>query len=75
MPLMPLIDEATPAKIRMVEVEKHKETTKVNIEQLTEVNKDSLEEYLLKPTKLITMAQDFIKCTTEELNQEVSTKV
>jgi hypothetical protein len=59
MPLMPPIDEATSAKIRMVEVEKHMKTMKVNIELLTMVNKDSLKEYLLKPSKLITMSQEF----------------
>jgi hypothetical protein len=36
MQLMPPIDEATPAKIRIVEVEKHRETSRVNIEHLTE---------------------------------------
>jgi len=43
----------------------------VTIKQLTEINKDSLEEYLLKYAKLITMAQDFIKCIVQELKQEV----
>jgi hypothetical protein len=75
MSLMPPIDEATPAKIRIDEVEKHRETRKVNIEILTKVNKDSLEEYLLRPVKLITMARDFIKLTTQERKEEVSTKV
>jgi hypothetical protein len=56
-------------------VEKHRETSKVNIELLTKINKDSLEEYLLRPVKLITMAREFIKSTTQELKQEVSTKV
>jgi hypothetical protein len=64
MQLMPPIDEATPAKIRIVEVEEHREISKLNIEHLTEVNKESLEEYLLKPVRLITMTHDFIKHNT-----------
>jgi len=59
----------------IVAVEKHRETSKVNIEPLTKVNKESLEEYMLRLVKLITMARDFIKHTTQELKQEVSTKV
>jgi hypothetical protein len=74
MQLMPPIDEATPTKIMIVEVEKHRENRRVNIEHLTEVNKEYLEEYLLRPVKLITMSRDFIKCTTQ-LKQEVSTKI
>jgi hypothetical protein len=56
-------------------VEEHREISRVNIENLTEVNKESLEEHLLKPVRLITMTQNFVKRTTQELKQEVSTKV
>jgi len=51
------------------------EINKVNIENLTEVSKESLEEHLLKPLRLITMTQDFVKHITQELKQEISTKV
>jgi hypothetical protein len=52
---MPPIDEATPSKVRIFEVEEYREISQVNIENLTEVNKEVLEEYLLKPVRLITM--------------------
>jgi hypothetical protein len=39
MQLMPPIDEATPSKVRIDEVEDHTEISRVNIENLTEVNK------------------------------------
>jgi hypothetical protein len=35
MKVMPPIDEATPAKIRIVEVEEQRENSQANIEQLT----------------------------------------
>jgi hypothetical protein len=72
MQVMPPIDESIPAKIRISEVEKHKETNRVNIENLNKVNKYSLEEYVLVPIKIITMARDFIKHKMQELKQEFS---
>jgi hypothetical protein len=75
MQLMPPIDEATPATIILVEVEKCREDNIVNIENPTQVKKDSLEEHPLKPDTLINMTEDFVQCTTRELKQEVSTKV
>jgi predicted DNA-binding protein YlxM (UPF0122 family) len=75
MQLMPPIDESTPAKFRIAEVEEHREISKMNIENLIEINKESLEEYMLKLVRLITMTQNFVKRTTQELKQEVSTKV
>jgi hypothetical protein len=73
--LIPPIDEAKPTTIRIIDVEKHKEVSRVNIENLTQVKNESLEEHMLKPTKFISMNQDFVKCTTWELKQEFSIKV
>jgi hypothetical protein len=50
-------------------VEEHKEIRKTNIENLTKVNKASLKENLLKPVSLITMTQNFVKRTTQELKK------
>jgi hypothetical protein len=72
---MPPIDEATPTKVKIDEVEEHMEIRKVNIENLTKLNKESLEEHLLKLVRIITMTQNFVKHTTQELKQDVSTKV
>ena len=75
MQLMPPIDEETLAKIGITEVEEHKKIRKKNIENLTEINKESVEEHLLKPVRLITMNKNFFKRTSQELKKEVSTKV
>ena len=61
--------------MRLAEVEECRVITKVNIENLTQVKKEFLEEHLLKPSKLINTTQHFVKCTTQEFHQEVSTKV
>jgi hypothetical protein len=44
-------------ELRIVEVEEQREFSQESIEQLTEVNKEILDEYLLNPTKLITMTK------------------
>jgi hypothetical protein len=75
MHLMPPIDEETLAKIGITKVEEHMEIRKKNIENLTEINKESVEENLLKPVRLITMNKNFFKRTSQELKKEVSTKV
>jgi hypothetical protein len=69
MQLIPSIDEATLAKVRVTKVEEHKEISRMNIEHLTDLNKESMEEHLLRPIRLITMTRDFIKRTTQELKQ------
>jgi hypothetical protein len=71
---MPPVDESTPTNIRIAEVEEHREIRKTNVEKLIKIIKASLEEHLLKPIRIITMTQNFVKHTTQELNQEVSTK-
>jgi hypothetical protein len=61
--------------LRIVEVEEKREIGQVFIDQFTEVSQGILDEYFLNPMKLITMTQDFIKRTTQELILEVSTKI
>jgi hypothetical protein len=58
---MPPIDKATPSNLRIAKIEEHKEIIQVNIEKLTEVNKEVLEEYFLTSTKIIKMTWRFIK--------------
>jgi hypothetical protein len=65
MQVMPPIDEATPSKVRIDKVEKHMEIRRMNIEHLTELNKEYLEEHLLKPIRIITMTQDVSKIPTQ----------
>jgi hypothetical protein len=65
--VIPPIDEATLAKLRIVEIEEQKEISQANIMHLTEVNKEVLDEYLLKPNKLFMMTHNFIKNATHEL--------
>jgi hypothetical protein len=60
---------------KIVEVEKCKEISQVSIQSLNQIEKESLEEHLLRPTQLTSKIQHFVKNTSKELHQEVSTKV
>jgi hypothetical protein len=64
MKFMPPINDVVPVKLRIVDVEEQREINQVIIEQLIEVNQGVLDEYLLKPIKLIKMTRDFFKRTT-----------
>jgi hypothetical protein len=69
------IDEVTPLTTRIIEVEEHKKIIQVSIQSLTHIGKESLEEHLLRPSRLIIKIQQFVKSTVKELQQEVSAKV
>jgi hypothetical protein len=69
------IDEVTPTTTRIVEVEECKKIIQVSIQILTQIGKESLEEHLLRPSRLIIKIQQFVKITMKELQQEVSAKV
>jgi len=56
-------------------VEECRRASKVSIESLTQVGKESLEEHLLNPLRLVSITQYYVKSTTKELHQEVSAKV
>jgi hypothetical protein len=72
---MQSIDETTSSSTRMVEVEDHKKSIQMNIQNLCQFEEKSIEEHLLKPARLTHKIQSFVKNTTEQLYQEVSTKV
>jgi hypothetical protein len=75
MEIMPNIDDAALGELRITEVEEKRESSLKVIEQLTEVNKEILNDYLMKPIKLITLAKNFIKKTEADLKLEVTTKI
>jgi hypothetical protein len=49
MKFMPTIDIVALTKLRIIEVEEKMEVSQESIEQLTEVNKEVINECLLKP--------------------------
>jgi hypothetical protein len=55
------IYEATPATTRIVEVEECKEIIQVSIQSLNQIERESLEEHLLRPTRLTSKIQHFVK--------------
>jgi hypothetical protein len=63
MQIMPNIDDVDPCEMRIAEVEENRDVNQEVIEQLTEVGKVVLIDYLMKQMKLITLAKDFIKKT------------
>jgi hypothetical protein len=75
MEIMPNIDDASLRELRIEEVEEKREASQLFIEHLTKVNKEVLNDYLMKPIKLITLAKNFIKKTEKNLNLEVTIKI
>jgi hypothetical protein len=72
--MLPIYKE-TPATTRIVEVEERKEISQVIIQSLNQVERESLEEHLLRPTRLTSKFQHFVKISAKELHQEVFAKV
>jgi hypothetical protein len=63
MNIMLEIDDASPRELRIVEVEEHRESNQMSIEKLIEASREVLNEYMMKPVKLITLAKIFIQIT------------
>jgi hypothetical protein len=61
--------------LRIDEVEETRETIQKDIEHLTEVNREVLNEYMINPIKSDHNDQDFIKRTEKQLKLEVTTKI
>jgi hypothetical protein len=53
MNITPPLDEETPKKLRILEIEEQREINQENIKQFIEVKKEVLNEYFIKPTRLI----------------------
>jgi hypothetical protein len=69
------IYEETPTIARIVEVEECKEIIQVSIQILNHIEGESLEEHLLRPTRLTSKIQHFVKNAAKELHQQVAAKV
>jgi hypothetical protein len=75
MEVMLNLDEATPSELRIAEVETKRDSNQQAIDQITEINKEVLNEHLVKPTRLVTMAKDYIRNTEQSIKLEVAAKI
>jgi hypothetical protein len=66
------LNQAVPSKLRIIEVELSQDDNKQEISHLSEVNKDVLNSYLVKPVKLDTMIDAYLKRMDKYLEREIS---
>jgi hypothetical protein len=64
-----------PSNLSIVEVEKNRDESKKYIDQLTEVIKDTLDEYLIQLFSMDTTTYSYIKTGHRELKQEIFDRV
>jgi hypothetical protein len=75
MQVMQRLDEATPSELRIAEVETQRDLNKKVIDQIKEVNKEILSEYLMKPTRLITLTKYYLKRIQQDIKLEIASRI
>jgi hypothetical protein len=63
MEIIPNIDDAALGEMRITKFEEKMDSIQEVIEQVTQVDKEVLNDHLMKPIKMITLAKDFINRT------------
>jgi len=64
-----------PSNLSIVEVEKNRDESKQDIDQLTEVIKDTFDEYLIQLFSMDNTTYSYIKTGHRELKQEIFDRV
>jgi hypothetical protein len=66
--ILPIYEE-TPTTTRIFGVEEHKEIIQVSIQILNHIERESFGKDLLRPTRLTSKIQHFVKNATNKLHQ------
>lgn len=75
MPVMEELSQAAPSKLRVADVDQKRDTSTELIRQLTEVNKDVLNSFLVSPIRLATLSDDYVQQLGKDLKREVIEKI
>jgi hypothetical protein len=73
MDIMEDLEEATPVELNIEDVETRRNLNKRIIEAIEEVNKEVMEEKIIKTIRMTSLAKDFIQQTEKSLKVEVKT--
>lgn len=75
MPVMEELSQAVPSKLRVADVDQKRDTSTKLIKQLTEINKDVLNSFLVSPIRLATLSDDYVQWLGKDLKQKVIEKI